>query len=143
MVAHFLGQLDAEGAPDDLLAPVMIVMALSAALAGILLFGLGLVRAGSAIRFVPYPVVGGFLGATGWLMVNGAARVVADKGLSVSNRTFLRPPHAKPGVKRLDAPDVGCFVASTIEFVLLLEVQPEFWGGSERLSEAYLAGSPC
>ena len=26
MVAHFLRQLDAEGAPDDLLAPVMIVM---------------------------------------------------------------------------------------------------------------------
>jgi sulfate permease, SulP family len=92
MVAHFLGQLDAEGAPDDLLAPVMIVMALSAALAGILLFGLGLARAGSAIRFVPYPVVGGFLGATGWLMVNGAARVVADKGLSVSTiGTFLDP----------------------------------------------------
>jgi hypothetical protein len=43
---------------------------------------------------------------------------------------------SSPGVKRLDAPDVGCFVASTIEFVLLLEVQPEFWGGSERLSEA-------
>jgi sulfate permease, SulP family len=75
-----------------LLAPVMIVMALSAALAGILLFGLGLARAGSAIRFVPYPVVGGFLGATGWLMVNGAARVVADKGLSVSTiGTFLDP----------------------------------------------------
>jgi SulP family sulfate permease len=92
MVAHFLGQLDAEGAPDDLLAPVMIVMALSAALAGILLFGLGLARAGGAIRFVPYPVVGGFLGATGWLMVNGAARVVADKGLSVSTiGTFLDP----------------------------------------------------
>ena len=92
MVAHFLGQLDAEGAPDDLLAPVMIVMALSAALAGILLFGLGLARAGGAIRFVPYPVVGGFLGATGWLMVNGAARVVADKGLSVSIiGTFLDP----------------------------------------------------
>jgi sulfate permease, SulP family len=92
MVAHFLGQLDAEGAPDDLLAPVMIVMALSAALAGILLFGLGLARAGGAIRFVPYPVVGGFLGATGWLMVNGAARVVADKGLSISTiGTFLEP----------------------------------------------------
>jgi sulfate permease, SulP family len=37
-------------------------------------------------------VVGGFLGATGWLMVNGAARVVADKGLSISTiGTFLDP----------------------------------------------------
>ena len=65
MVAHFLERLNAYGAPDDLLAPVMIVMGLSAALAGILLCGLGLARAGGAIRFIPYPVVGGFLGATG------------------------------------------------------------------------------
>lgn len=42
MVAHFLERLSSHGAPDDLLAPVMIVMALSAALAGILLCGLGL-----------------------------------------------------------------------------------------------------
>ena len=61
MVAHFLERLDSHGAPDDLLAPVMIVMGLSAALAGILLCGLGLARAGGAIRFIPYPVVGGFL----------------------------------------------------------------------------------
>jgi sulfate permease, SulP family len=100
MVAHFLGQLDAEGAPDDLLAPVMIVMALSAALAGILLFGLGLARAGGAIRFVPYPVVGGFLGATGWLMVNGAARVVADKGLSVSSSELSLTPPSWPSLPR-------------------------------------------
>jgi SulP family sulfate permease len=92
MVAHFLEQLSAHGAPDDLLAPVMIVMALSAALTGLLLFGLGVARAGGAIRFIPYPVVGGFLGATGWLMVNGAARVVTDTGLSLSTLATLPSP---------------------------------------------------
>ena len=49
------------GRRDDLLAPVMIVVALTTALTGILLFCLGFARAGGAIRFVPYPVIGGFL----------------------------------------------------------------------------------
>ena len=49
------------GPPDDLLAPVMIVVALATALTGILLFCLGFARAGGAIRFIPYPVIGGFL----------------------------------------------------------------------------------
>ena len=68
------------GPPDDLLAPVMIVVALATALTGILLFCLGLARTGAAIRFIPYPVIGGFLSATGWLMVNGAVRVITVAG---------------------------------------------------------------
>src|SRR5215470_10515919 len=53
LIAALLQRLNAAGAPDDLLAPVTIVMALTAALTGILLCGLGLARAGAAIRFIP------------------------------------------------------------------------------------------
>jgi SulP family sulfate permease len=89
LVAALVQRLIAEGAPDDLLAPVMIVLALSAALTGILLCVLGLARAGGAIRFIPYPVIGGFLGATGWLMVSGAVRVITDHGLSFATLDAL------------------------------------------------------
>jgi sulfate permease, SulP family len=82
-------RLIAIGPPDDLLAPVMIVVALSTALTGILLLALGLTRAGGAIRFIPYPVIGGFLSATGWLMVNGAVRVITGHGLSPSTFKVL------------------------------------------------------
>ena len=54
-------------------------MSLATALTGILLCVLGFTHAGRAIRFVPYPVIGGFLGATGWLMVTGAIQVVTDQ----------------------------------------------------------------
>jgi sulfate permease, SulP family len=50
-----------------LLAPVLITLALSAVATGIVLCGFGVTRMGRAIRYVPYPVVGGFLGATGRL----------------------------------------------------------------------------
>ena len=81
LVAALVARLSEQGAPGDLMAPVMIVMGLAATLTGLLLCGLGLARAGSAIRFVPYPVIGGFLGATGWLMVSGAVGVVTGHGL--------------------------------------------------------------
>jgi SulP family sulfate permease len=81
LVAALLAKLQDAGAPDDLLAPVMIVMALGTGLTGLLLYGLGSLRAGNAVRFIPFPVIGGFLTATGWLMVSGSFRVTTDHGL--------------------------------------------------------------
>ena len=72
LVAAFVQWLVANGATDHVLGSTLFLMALSSALVGILLCGLGLAGAGRAVRFVPYPVIGGFLGATGWLMVSGA-----------------------------------------------------------------------
>jgi SulP family sulfate permease len=76
LVAAVTQQLALAGASDRLLVCALIVMPMSAALAGLLLCGLGVARGGRAIRFVPYPVVGGFLGATGILVVAGACQVV-------------------------------------------------------------------
>ena len=78
LVATVLQRLVASG-DTDLLAPALIAMALATALTGLLLCVLGFTHAGRAIRFVPYPVIGGFLGATGWLMVTGAIQVVTDQ----------------------------------------------------------------
>jgi SulP family sulfate permease len=85
LVTTVTERLIAVGPPDDLLAPIMIVVVLATALTGILLVVLGLVRAGIAIRFIPYPVIGGFLSATGWLMVSGAVRVITDHRLNFAN----------------------------------------------------------
>jgi SulP family sulfate permease len=72
------------GGGADLLHPVLIVIGLTTAATGVFLCLLGLTRAGRAIRFVPYPVIGGFLGATGWVMFVGALRVVTDHRLDLS-----------------------------------------------------------
>jgi sulfate permease, SulP family len=66
----------------DLLAPTLIAMSLTTGLTGLLLCVLGFTHAGRAIRFVPYPVIGGFLGATGWLMLTGAIQVIANQHLT-------------------------------------------------------------
>lgn len=46
---------------------------------GALLGTLGLVRAGNLVRFVPMPVIGGFLAGSGWLLVTGAVRVMTGE----------------------------------------------------------------
>ena len=57
---------------------IHVMMAISAAtlLTGLLLFAIGAFRFGIWLRFVPYPVIGGFLAASGWLLVTGGIEVM-------------------------------------------------------------------
>jgi SulP family sulfate permease len=64
-----------------LLAPVLITLASATVITGVVLCGFGVTRMGRAIRYVPYPVVGGFLGATACLIVLGAIRVITNQRL--------------------------------------------------------------
>jgi len=64
-----------------LLGPVLITLGLASIATGVVLFGFGMTRMGRAIRYVPYPVVGGFLGATGCLILLGAIRVITGHRL--------------------------------------------------------------
>jgi sulfate permease, SulP family len=76
LVAALGAHMAAGSNGDALLTATMVALTLSSALTGLLLCGLGLARAGRAIRFVPYPVIGGFLGASGCLTALGAVQVL-------------------------------------------------------------------
>jgi SulP family sulfate permease len=82
LVAVMAQHLVASGS-TDLLGPVLTLMVLATAVTGLVLSVLGMTRAGRAIRYVPDPVIGGFLGATGWLMILGAIQVIADHRLTL------------------------------------------------------------
>ncbi len=84
LVATVIQRLVASG-DTDLLGPTLVAMSLATGLTGLLLCVLGFTHAGRAIRFVPYPVIGGFLGATGWLMITGAIQVVTDQRPTLAN----------------------------------------------------------
>jgi SulP family sulfate permease len=43
---------------------------------GLFLYGLGRLQLGNLIRYIPYPVIGGFLAGSGWLLALGAIRVM-------------------------------------------------------------------
>ena len=64
-----------------ILPAVLITLAVATVLTGVVLCCFGMTRMGRAIRYVPYPVVGGFLGATGCLILLGAVRVITGQQL--------------------------------------------------------------
>jgi SulP family sulfate permease len=107
------------GGGSDLLGPTLIAMSLTTMLTGLLLCVLGFTHAGRAIRFVPYPVIGGFLGATGWLMITGGIGVVAGQRPTLANiGTFL---DAALGAKLA----LAALVAVTL-YVLLRRIKSPF-----------------
>ncbi|HEY3793736.1 MAG TPA: SulP family inorganic anion transporter [Bradyrhizobium sp.] len=63
------------------IVPVLITLGLASIATGIVLCCFGVTRLGRAIRYVPYPVVGGFLGATGCLILLGGVRVITGMRL--------------------------------------------------------------
>ncbi|MBA4418072.1 MAG: hypothetical protein C0392_09205 [Syntrophus sp. (in: bacteria)] len=65
---------------------IIIITSLST---GILFLALGYLKAGSLIRFIPYPVIGGFLAGTGLLLIKGAFGVMTGKPLTMENLFFL------------------------------------------------------
>jgi len=89
--------------PDEILfATVVLTICLASLLTGIFFLILGVLRAGNLIRYIPYPIIGGFLAGSGWLLVQGALNVMVDLKISpdtiflLINRPVLE--HWLPGV---------------------------------------------
>lgn len=89
LAASLVERIVAANPAAPLLSPILITLGLSTVLTGAALCGLGLTRMGRAIRYVPYPVVGGFLGATGLLILMGAIRVITDHPVEFATLTRL------------------------------------------------------
>ena len=52
---------------------------------GVLFLVFGRFKLSGFARFIPYPVVGGFLAGTGWLLAKGGLSVMADLSLTLAN----------------------------------------------------------
>ena len=61
-------------------------------LTGVFFFVLGRFRLGGLVRYLPYPVIGGFLAGTGWLLVRGSVGVMADVPLGFAMLGALASP---------------------------------------------------
>ena len=65
------------GSPNDIFLSALAAGVVAMVLCGVVFFWLGSRRRGDLIRFVPYPVVGGFLAGTGWLLFKGGVYVAS------------------------------------------------------------------
>lgn len=82
-------------APQQAVLPTLIVtLAFTSVLTGLCCFLLGRFKLANLVRFIPYPVVGGFLAGTSWLVAVGSLGFMTDLSLSLAELPQLLQPQA-------------------------------------------------
>lgn len=89
MAAAIASQLVNITPPNEILFTVITAIALGSLGTGLFLWILGRLGLGQLIQFIPYPVVGGFMAGTGWLLVRGAFQVMTDEELTMTTISWF------------------------------------------------------
>jgi SulP family sulfate permease len=76
--------VSAYGSPERAFLTVVAATLVVTVLCGAIFLVLGMFRRGNLVRFVPNPVVGGFIAGAGWLLLKGGINVAADVPPSLS-----------------------------------------------------------
>jgi len=85
--------MPANTSPEAVFATIAAAIAITSLVTGLFFLLLGQLKSGNLVRFIPYPVVGGFLAGTGWLLVKGAFAVMADLPFGLTSLPrFFQPP---------------------------------------------------
>ena len=76
----------------EIFLTIVVAIGLATSFTGLCLLALGIFRLGRLIRFIPYPVVGGFLAGMGWLIVHGSLGVIVGEPVTRDNLHVLLDP---------------------------------------------------
>lgn len=75
---------------EEVFISVVSAIVLVTLVTGAVLYVLGWLKMGNLVRYIPYPVIGGFLAGSGWLLVLGGLRVMLGQKVTFS---LLIDPH--------------------------------------------------
>lgn len=78
MAGGIVSAFPAGSTAAEITPTVVAAIAVGSLACGTLAWLLGRLRLGSLVRFLPYPVIGGFMAATGWVLVTGGIEVCAS-----------------------------------------------------------------
>lgn len=84
IIATFL--VDIDGDPVNTVAAFMLT---AVAASGVLLYLVGRFEFGNLVRYLPFPVMGGYLGATAWLLFKGGLSVMTGARLTLDSAADL------------------------------------------------------
>ena len=100
IVGPIVAELHRQGRVDQIVPTVLAAIAISALVCGAFLLALGYFRLGNLIRYIPFPVMGGFLAGIGWLLLKAGISSMAGFDVAYGNWLDL----AAPGVLALWLP---------------------------------------
>jgi SulP family sulfate permease len=92
IVGPMAATLHARGADDQIVPTMFAAIALGSLVCGAFLLALGYFRLGNLIRYIPFPVMGGFLAGIGWLLLTAGIASMAGITLHHDNFTDLAAP---------------------------------------------------
>ncbi|MGH2678062.1 MAG: SulP family inorganic anion transporter [Actinomycetota bacterium] len=76
---------DMGGGLYDTFLTILVAIVIATAATGAFFLLMGRFRLGKLVRFVPYPVIGGFMAGTGWVLFVGGAELLAEVSLDLQN----------------------------------------------------------
>jgi SulP family sulfate permease len=94
LTSGIANELNGKSSEEELFATVLVAIIITTVLTGILFLGLGYFRLGNLVRFIPYPVMGGFIAGTGWLLTTGGFQVMIGEEFSIYNLADYFQPQA-------------------------------------------------
>jgi SulP family sulfate permease len=110
MAASLAGML-AGSSQGTIFANIFAVILIATLMTGIAFVLLGYFKLGNLVRFIPYPVMGGFLAGTGWILFKA--------GLDVSTGMSFNLPHILSFFSQVNVWQLACGVAFGVWFFIL------------------------
>jgi SulP family sulfate permease len=129
LAAPIAAAVSLHAGPGESAVTVFVATALATILTGIVLLVLGYFRLGGLVRYVPYPVMGGFLAGTGWLILEAGLNLTVGAPLGLASLPSLAGD-----------PAVLLKAAAAMAFVAGVALAQRYWRGNLILPIAAVAG---
>lgn len=111
------------------LSTLLTTIALVTLSTGAFFYVLGRLHLGKLIRFTPIPVIGGFLAATGWLIMKGALSITLAQTITLDNALIILAEDSLPRLAAASAVALAAIIAVwrfanpvIVPFVVLVSV---------------------
>lgn len=78
--------------PENRTYTILVILGTSTLLTGVLFWLSGRLGFGTLVRFLPYPVVAGFLAGSGWLLVEGGLMMITGHHTLIASLQHLQDP---------------------------------------------------
>jgi len=92
MATSIIASMENNAPPELVLLVVLTCAGVAAFSTGMVFYGLGVYRLGGLVRFIPYPVIGGFLAGSGFLILRGAYPVLTGLDMHQGSLDVLLDP---------------------------------------------------